>query len=96
MSDHAGQSAMLNIDKMLNDLLEILAALDGRVKRLELKKSIKKRPSYISIVGDPNDAQCITDAIRIEHAKFSLGLLSNAVATVEDRLTTLEQKEGLP
>jgi vacuolar-type H+-ATPase subunit D/Vma8 len=83
---------MLNIDKVLNDLLDILATLDGRVKRLELKKSIKRRPSYLNIVGAEQESS-ISDEIRLEQYQHSLTLLNKAVTTVSDRVDILEKDE---
>jgi vacuolar-type H+-ATPase subunit D/Vma8 len=84
---------MVNTDKMLNDLLDILANLDGRVKRLELKKSIKRRPSYLQVVSDKNE-EPISNHLRMEHAQQSLALLSTEASTIKERVDKLEKSDS--
>jgi DNA polymerase III delta prime subunit len=80
---------MLNLDKMINDLLEILAVLDGRVKRVELKLHIKKRPSYLKVVGN-EESTSLSDDIRIAQTKHKLDLLNTAIGALLARVEALE------
>lgn len=85
---------LLDLDKMLNDLLDILSNLDGRMKKLELKNHIKKRPSYLKVVGTEVPQSSISDDIKLEQVQYSLELLNKAVDGISERISNLEKKEN--
>ena len=78
----------LDLDKAINDLLDILSSLDGRVKRLELKNQIKKRPSYLKVVTE--DKSSILEGIRNEQVQNTVDLLNKAVNSISERIEKLE------
>jgi hypothetical protein len=83
---------MLNVDKIINDLLDILSTLDGRVKRLELKAQVKKSPSYLKLVDTNKNDTDVSEDIREDQILHCLELIQNAVVKLTNKIDRLEEQ----
>ena len=87
---------LLKIDKIINDLLEILATLDGRVRKLEIKLHIKKQKSYLKLVASPDIEEkvvrTLVGEIREAQEIYTIDLLRVAIEKMTERLDYLEHQ----
>ena len=72
-------STALDINQCLEDILSILATLDGRVKRLELKLNIKRRKSYLK----PSEEEC---PVTVENALKTMLELNARLTILESQI----------
>ena len=82
-------SKLINIDKAMGDILDILSALDGRVRRVELKTQITKRRSYLK----PVEENCDTcNKVDRNLANNPFEVVFAEITDLHQRLVVLEQK----
>jgi hypothetical protein len=76
------------IDKILNDLLEILAALDGRVRKLEIINQVKKHPSYLKPVNKNEQQSKVLDLDSTDLSEIKILSLLEHLSELTDKIST--------
>jgi len=84
---------LLNIDQILNNILLILASLDGRVKKLEIRLQLKKQKSYLKSVDDLKIEKqpTIKDSIEESQLENTLALIQESIDKLGSRIESLEE-----
>ena len=78
-----------SINNTLNDLLQVLIALDSRVKKLETLHGVKRYPSYLRVVLEVELKNC--QSYKDVWIEQTVHLLNDMIADIKNRIEELEE-----